>query len=313
MGKRLLQRTDAMCCGRQKKVLLCVLEVWSLSEKSTDLIKQDKHRNGFSTKAPLYTQPKQSSQSRALSIDSQHDRHNTGIFSMHSLLVSHEITARLSVCKLNGQKCKRGDDTNMWPALAKQDPQAKQNWEGGRPWILWKCKPVASAPLTPTVQFVVLKGNFCTINCVLKFFKSSAVLLCMQQADSFSSVKGWEIEMLQSNHRGCVQPQCNKITTITGHQQIFGLNACVSTLWPALGLDASVCRWDRKWNTFILWKCRHVCCLHHNASANLQKVTMRKCGKIKMFLATRFCILLEDVLIWFDFLISKFDTFFWAL
>lgn len=132
----------------------------------------------------------------------------------------------------------------------------------------------------------------------------------MQQADSFSSVKGWEIEMLQCNHRGCVQPQCHKITTITGHQQIFGLNACVSTLWPALGLDSSVCRWDRKWNTFILWKCRHVCCLHHNASADLQKVTMRKCGKIKMFLATRFCILLEDVLIWFDFLISKFDTFF---
>lgn len=209
MGKRLLQRTDAMCCGRQTKVLLCVLEVWSLSEKSTDLIKQDKHRNGFSTKAPLYTQPKQSSQSRALSIDSQHDRHNTGIFSMHSLLVSHKITARLSVCKLNGQKCKRGDDTNMWPALAKQDPQAKQNWEGGRPWILWKCKPVASAPLTPTVQFVVLKGNFCTINCVLNFLSLQlCFFVCSRQIHS----PLWKAEKLKC-YRAIIEGACNHNAT----------------------------------------------------------------------------------------------------
>lgn len=145
MGKRLLQRTDAMCCGRQTKVLLCVLEVWSLSEKSTDLIKQDKRRNGFSTKAPLYTQPKQSSQSRALSIDSQHDRHNTGIFSMHWLLVSHEITARLSVCKLNGQKCKK-EEMRRWYGLLWQNKIHRQN-KTGREVVLESCESVNRWPL----------------------------------------------------------------------------------------------------------------------------------------------------------------------
>lgn len=147
MGKRLLQRTDAMCCGRQTKVLFCVLEVWSLSEKSTDLIKQDKHRNGFSTKAALYAQPKQSSQSRALSIDSQHDHNNTGIFSMHSLLVSHDITARLAVCKLNGQKCKRGDEEMIQICgLLWQNKIRRQN-KTGREVVLESCESVNQWPL----------------------------------------------------------------------------------------------------------------------------------------------------------------------
>lgn len=231
-----------MCFALQETSEGAVLCPWGVI--TTDLIKGDKRRNGHSTKGALCPRPTQPSQSAALSSDSK--QNSSGMFLMHSPLGSHNITATLSEHRPNGHKCrtfskevtqkcglrrclqtkpKKGEGVLECCNNRKAIIEDFGSWKGDLGSGAEKRRHVASQHVT-----------FYVFSC----------LVCMQRRDSFSSVKGGEIEKREWRNDAlpCVQHNATKYNS-DGSCTILWSN-CLFVHRPESGLDSSVADGTKK-------------------------------------------------------------------